>query len=286
MSGSSRMKGTDMLRFAIDEAKCTQCGLCVLDCPSQIIEARDGGVPSIRPESEERCIRCQHCLAICPSGAVSILGRDPADSLPLAADERPALAQAIRWIRGRRSVRQYRNENVSPELLSELLDALRDVPSGVNRRALTISVIDDKEAMGRFRAKTLDALAEAARAGRVPERYAYLTQAIPAWYDRGVDVIFRGAPHLLAVSASPEAACPQEDVILALAQFEFLAQSAGLGTVWCGMAKMALEILPDLKRELDLPPRHFYYAMLFGPPAVRYARSVQRDPLRVHRVRI
>ena len=45
-------------------------------------------------------------------------------------------------------------------------------------------------------------------------------------------MIFRGAPHLLVVSASPESVCPAEDVNLALAYFELMAQSAGLGTVW------------------------------------------------------
>ena len=65
---------------------------------------------------------------------------------------------------------------------------------------------------------------------------------------------------------------------IALATFELLAASAGLGTVWCGMLKMALELAPDLKPLLDLPAEGVhYYPMLFGYPAVEYARTVQRD---------
>jgi hypothetical protein len=60
-------------------------------------------------------------------------------------------------------------------------------------------------------------------------------------------------------------------------QFELLAQSAGLGTVWCGLLKLAFESAPTLKSLVDLPPGHHYYAMLFGHPAVHYARTVQRD---------
>lgn len=63
---------------------------------------------------------------------------------------------------------------------------------------------------------------------------------------------------------------------LALAYFELMAACAGLGTVWCGLAKMTLELLPELKTDLGLAPGH-YYTMLFGVPAVRYARTVQRD---------
>ncbi len=274
-----------MLQFVVDEKKCIRCGQCVFDCPARIIERTGEAVPFIRPENEERCIQCQHCLAVCPPGAVSIFGRDPAQSLPLAAGSFPDPDKMITLVRGRRSVRRYRDENVDPALLKRLLAALSNVASAINRRALTFSVIDDKAVMQRFRLKALNGLAEAEKAGRVPERFAYLMQAVPAWFEEGVDMIFRGAPHLLVVSAAPESVCPEEDVNLALADFELMAQSAGLGTVWCGMAKMTLEILPELKRTMGLTPGHFYYAMLFGLPSFHYARTVQRDDAaRIHRV--
>ena len=266
-----------MLQFVGDDAKCTRCDQCVLDCPSRIIERTGDAVPFIRPENEERCIQCQHCLAVCPSAAVSIFGRDPARSLPLAADSFPDVEKMMTLVRGRRSVRRYRDENVDPALLQRLLAALSNAASGINRRALTFAVIDDKAVMQRFRLKALNGLAEAGKAGRVPAQFAYLMQAVPAWFEEGVDMIFRGAPHLLVVSAAPESVCPQEDVNLALASFELMAQSAGLGTVWCGLAKMTLELLPELKETVGLTPGQFYYTMLFGLPSFRYARTVQRD---------
>ena len=266
-----------MLQFKVDQAKCTRCGQCVQDCPSRIIERTADAVPFIRPESEQSCIRCQHCLAVCPAAAVSIFGKNPADSLQLKAASFPALGKMINLVRGRRSVRRYQDKNVDPKLLQQLLAATANAPTAVNRMALTFSVIDDKDAMQRFRAKTLTALAAAVKAGRAPEQHAYLVQAVPAWFDQKVDVIFRGAPHLLTVSAGPESVCPQEDVNLALAYFELLAQSAGLGTVWCGLAKMTMELLPELKEVVGVPPKHYYYTMLFGVPAVHYARTVQRD---------
>ena len=61
------------------------------------------------------------------------------------------------------------------------------------------------------------------------------------------DIIFRGAPHALIVSAPPDAPCPAEDVVLALATFDLLAQSARLGTVWWGLLKMVLEVLPAFR---------------------------------------
>ena len=276
-----------MLNFQAHPDKCTRCGLCVQDCPSSIIERSGDAVPFIRPENEPRCIHCQHCLAICPAAAVTILCQNPVNSLPLTTPSLPKLDQMIHLVRGRRSVRRYRDQNVEPQLLGQILAALGNAPSAINRMPLTFAVIDDKAHMQRFRLQTLTALAKAAAAGCIPEQHAYLQQAVPAWSERKIDVIFRGAPHLLIVSASSDSVCPAEDVNLALAYFELMAQSAGLGTVWCGLAKMALELLPELKTVVGVPPGHYYYTMLFGLPAVQYPRTVQRDTAaQVRRVQV
>jgi nitroreductase/NAD-dependent dihydropyrimidine dehydrogenase PreA subunit len=267
-----------MLQFTVNKKLCTRCGLCAADCPARIILQEGQALPSIRPDQEAQCLQCQHCLAICPTAAISILGRYPENSLPLSTDSFPRLDQMTRFVRGRRSIRQYKDENVDPALIKTLLTTLANVPTGVNNRALTFAVIDDKAVMQRLREKVLAALAEAGKSGRIPERFKYLLDAPPAYYEHKVDIIFRGAPHALVVSAPPDAPCPGEDVALTLAYFELLAQSARLGTVWWGMFKMFLEILPDLKPLFGLPPRHrYYYGMLFGIPAIRYPRTVQRD---------
>jgi len=267
-----------MLDFVVDGNRCTRCGQCVRDCVAKIIIQTGTDTPCIRPGDEANCIRCQHCLAVCPEAAVSIFGLDPARSQPLKEDSFPALDKMLALVRGRRSVRQYRDENVDQGSLLQLLEALGNAPTGVNRRALTFAVIDNKETMRRFRAKAYDLLGEAVASGRVPGHHLnFLQEVASAWREKAEDTIFRGAPHLLAVSAGPDSVCPQEDVTLALAYFELMAQCAGLGTVWCGLAKWAMEAVPELKEAAGIPPDGSYYVMLFGLPAVRYPRTVQRD---------
>jgi len=266
-----------MLNFTVNEKRCTRCGLCAADCPAGIIKQEGKDLPSVQPGQEPECLQCQHCLAVCPTAAISILGRNPDDSLPLSVKSFPKLAQMTRLVRGRRSIRKYKDENVDPALIKTLLATLANVPTGVNRRELTFTVIDDKAIMHQLREKILEALAAAAMAKRIPDHFAYLQEAPPVYYANKVDIIFRGAPHALIVSAPPDAPCPGEDVALAIAYFELLAQCAGLGTVWWGMLKMVLETLPELKPLIGLPAGHAYYAMLFGVPAVRFRRTVQRD---------
>ncbi len=266
-----------MLNFTVQKDRCTRCGLCVLDCPSRIIKRNAEQMPYISGEDEENCLQCQHCLAICPTAAISILGFKPENSLLASGDSWPSFEQMDRFMRGRRSVRQYADQNVKRELIDQLLATVANAPTGVNSRSLTFTVIDDKSKLNHLRQEVMKALVEASEAGKIPPRLSYIEKAIDAYVEHRADVVFRGAPHVLIVSAPAQAPCAMEDVPIALAYFELLAQSAGLGTVWCGLLKLALETAPELKKLVDLPPDHHYYAMLFGRPAIRYARTVQRD---------
>ncbi len=266
-----------MIYFNVDDSLCTRCGLCASDCPSSIIGQTEEGRPSVSRRDAMNCIGCQHCLAICPSGAISILKKKPVDSIALDTARMPTLPAMDLLVRARRSVRQYRDENIPRDLLDRLLAAIAHAPSGVNRHDLVFHVIDDRSVMRDLRDTTLAKLETAVSEGRIPETFSYLHDAVPA-FRKGHDIIFRGAPHALIVSAGPHSVCPVEDAVIALAQFEMLACSAGLGTVWWGMFRMLLAVLPEIKETLGIPADHEYcYAMLFGFPAVRYSRTTQHD---------
>ena len=266
-----------MLKFSVRSDRCGGCGLCVQDCPARIIELNNDKFPFIAPENEEKCVECQHCLAVCPKGAISVLGLNPDSSMPLTTTNLPQLQEMTRLIRGRRSVRQYRENNVDQKLLRQLLATIAHAPTGCNHRSLTFTVIDDRDTLEWFRTQTMQSLRKTASAGNLPASMSFLQDVISNYFDKQEDGIFRGAPHLLIVSALPDAPCAAEDVTIALSNFELLAQSAGIGTVWCGMLKWVLELIPELKSLIGLPQGHPYYAMLFGYPAIRYARTVQRD---------
>ena len=262
------------LKFTVDADKCTQCDACILDCPRRII-FRTGAVPEILPQSEAVCLKCQHCMAVCPTGAVSILGLRPEDSMTVSPAALPTAHQMHALLRTRRSIRQYTKENVSPALIDELLATVANAPTGRNERDLRFLVVDDQTVMQTLLHRILDTLE--AKIQRNEPLPGFLPSAIKAYKEHGVDHIFRGAPHLLVVSAGKKSTCGKEDVDLALAYFELLAQSSGLGTVWCGFLKIIVDAAPELRPLLNLGPDTPFYAMLFGYPAVQYARGVQRD---------
>jgi ferredoxin len=262
------------INFIVDRDKCINCNACILDCPRNII-SRSGKFPEVLPEWETNCLECQHCLAVCPTGAVSIFGLHPENSIELDMEKLPSAKQMHTLLRGRRSVRQYKKENVSGEVIDELLATLANTPTGCNDRALKFLVVDDRELMKGFLVMLVEALEKQIHNGiPVPD---FLSLAVTAYRQNGVDEFFRGAPHLLVVSAGEKASCPKEDIDLALAYFELLAQCVGLGTTWCAFLKFAIDAAPELRSNLGLGPETPFFGMLFGHPAVRYARTVQRD---------
>lgn len=270
-----------MLQFSIDQQKCTRCGQCVNDCVAGIIDMRDG-YPVIAPEKESSCIECQHCLAVCPTGAVSILGKRAEDSVPV--DGSPADPKNVETlIMSRRSVRQYRDENLPPELMQKIFDVIGYAPTGVNFRQVLFTVVDDKNTMAKLRRTTMEGLAELMREGKLPPGRDYFNDCVRAWEEEGIDTIYRGAPHLVITSAPKDCPTPDADCLIALAYFELYAQSLGVGTVWNGLAKWTFtELLPELCGRLGIPDDHrLGYVMAFGLPEVRYHRTVQRGPARV-----
>ena len=265
-----------MVSFEIDQQRCTRCGQCVADCPARIIVMTEESFPSIAPEKEANCYKCQHCLAICPTGAVSILGLKPTDSRPLAGGY-PDPDRLETLIKGRRSVRRYKDENLDPQLMRRLLEVAWHAPTGMNSRNVMFTVVDDRMKLAGLRSEVMAGLGRLVRENRLPEEMVFFADFVRLWEEKQVDILFRDAPHLLIASAPLNGASPVPDCLIALSYFELFAQCLGVGTVWNGLVKWAInDLLPETRRRLRIPDDHVIgYMMVFGKPAVHFARTVQ-----------
>lgn len=273
-----------MLQFELNRAGCIRCGECLMDCPSRIITVQNDGFPGISPEKEKSCIGCQHCLAVCPTGIISILGRNPKESTPLE-NAYPAPESLEILMKGRRSVRRFVDENVDPELIEKILDVAGHAPSGVNNRKVRFTVLDEKEQVAALRDEVMAGLMKLMKENAIPKRMIHYARFLKVWERTQMDIIFRNAPHMVIASAPKDIPCPKEDCLIALTWFELYAQACGVGTLWNGLAKWAIdELLPETRAKLGIPEDHvFGYALSFGKPAVRYFRTVQHGPVEINR---
>ena len=219
-----------MLEFTIDVETCIGCGQCSTDCPAMII-SMETGVPAIAQDLEQFCIRCMHCVAICSEGSVSILGYTPDEGMALPSDKMPKPEQLEMLIKGRRSMRNYRDENIDPSIIEKLIEVAAHAPSGHNDRQLLYTLVDDKGIVYDIREEAFAGLEKLIKEEKLPEGMEMFGDIMEAWKSSGTDILFRGAPHLLIVSALEESASPLHDCIIALTTFEMYAQSMGVGTI-------------------------------------------------------
>lgn len=276
-----------MLNFTVDKETCISCGQCASDCPAMII-SMETNLPTIAENLQRFCIGCLHCVAVCSEGSVSILGYGPEEGLPLKKLEgMPKPEELELLIKGRRSVRNYQDENVDPALIDKLLEVTSHAPSGHNDRQLLFTLVDDKGVLYDLREEAFEGIEKCIEKNPDAEDMQLLSDIMKAWKNGGKDILFRAAPHLLVVSAQKDCAAPTHDGVIALTTFELYAQTYGLGTVWNGFATLIIQdIVPSLKQRLGIPEDHqIVYSMGFGKPALRYKRTIKRPAPNVNRVK-
>ena len=275
-----------MLDFKIDEAKCTQCGLCAKECPTLIIDGKNG-IPCIKEGKEKNCIKCQHCLAICPTGALSIFGKNPDDSVSVKGDIADA-EELERLILTRRSVRRFTNSEVNPDTIQSLLKTAAHAPTGHNKNQVLLSVTKTNEELNKVRELVYNTLKKAKEADALSGNLAMYGAFQNMWEAKGIDVIFRDAPHLIIASAPEKNSNGVADSVISLSYFELMANSMGIGTLWNGFLKAIIEeIAPELKDAFGIPANHrIGYIMVYGMPAVKFARSIQSDGLHLNHINL
>ena len=275
-----------MLNFKIDHAKCTQCGLCSQECPTLIINGRKG-IPEIKEGKEKNCIRCQHCLAVCPSGALSIFGKNPANSMAVQA-EIPTPEAMERMIKTRRSIRKFKPEEITPEINQKLLETAAYPPTGHNKNEVLLSVTETKEQLAKVRDRVYDAIKQAKESKTLSPQLAMYGNFQSVWESKSIDVLFRDAPHLLIASAPKNNNNGAADCVISMSYFELLANTMGIGTLWDGLLKVVFEhIAPELKQLINIPDDHeIGYMMVYGLPAVKYSRSIQSEALHLNKINL
>ncbi|HIS73764.1 TPA: nitroreductase family protein [Candidatus Galligastranaerophilus intestinavium] len=266
-----------MKNIVVDKSKCTHCGLCISDCVSGCISFDGENFP--KTDDEKRCISCQHCLAICPTGALSFGDKHPNNS------QNVEYSDILGLIKSRKSVRQYKDEEIPQELLDKLKQMLPYVPTGCNNHSLHFSIVETKSAMDEIRKKVNDLLIKTMSYKALSPIMNKFSRYKDAFL-KGEDVIFRGAPHMIVVSSPISAPCANIDPIIALSYFELYAQHLGIGTCWCGFAQACLMFFPQVCEMLEIPSGYKpVYAMLFGMPKVKYQRTTQPEPYTVSQIK-
>jgi nitroreductase/NAD-dependent dihydropyrimidine dehydrogenase PreA subunit len=259
-----------------DSTLCLQDGLCIRVCPVGRLALGADGRPQAQADPD--CLDCGHCAAVCPAGAVS-QGDGELKTMPpdwrLDADKVACLLEA------RRSIRAFRSEPLPQETIAAMINVAQYAPSGHNTQPLAWTVISAAPDLRRIANATATWMRQAI-AARSPLATLFHMQKIVDDWDRGVDGICRGAPHLVIAHAPASVPNASHTAAIALTYLDIAGQPLGVGTCWAGFVLVAAGASRDVHTVLGLPEgQRCAGVVMAGRPAVSYRRIPRRNQPRI-----
>jgi nitroreductase len=178
----------------------------------------------------------------------------------------------LKFIRGKRSIRQYKKKKIPKEIIDKIMYTMRYAPTGGNIRGLKCNIISDDEQIKALSEAVLDTLIGSPA---IPENY---TAMLKIKRKRGLDPIFYGASHVMIFhSPSP---LDMVNSVIAITHGMLSAQTLGIGSCWLYLAQRALIANEDLRKNVAKINGRVHGVFVLGYPAVKYARGPPRPKIR------
>ncbi|MFC2027381.1 nitroreductase family protein [Chloroflexota bacterium] len=270
-----------MASLLVDGEKCNKCGMCAAECPICIIQMVEKETPpSWADDAEALCINCGHCVAVCPTGALGLSTMPLKKCVPITKNLKTTPEQLEQFLKSRRSIRAYKKKPVEHEKLAKLIDIARYAPSGHNQQPVQWLVVEKRKDVKQLAQMTIDWLRGLIKKDPTFSEMVQ-AEALVAGWDSGIDVVTRGAPHLIFAHAQKDSV-PLGDCHIALTYLELAAHSMGVGACWGGFVQVGATYDPALAQALQLPEGHASFgAMMIGYPKYKFSRIPVRNDAQV-----
>jgi len=285
---------------SIDEEKCTVCGLCVKVCRGAPLYIEENKV-KVDQTRLFGCIACGQCVAICPANAISVVGRDlyPEDVFKLPPlNERATYGQFNSLLVSRRSVRDFQDREVEPELIQKIIEAASTSPMGVPPSEVGVTVLAGRPRVAEFKEMLLKDVQKMKpffnpftlalmRPFMSKEDYLGMKQFVLPVFTfyvedakTGRDWFLYNAPLAMCFYAS--AFADPADVYVAATTAMLAGQALGLGTCMLGFPMYFVRYDEAIRKHLHMPGTiRGGLTVIFGYPAVKYVRGIKRRFARV-----
>lgn len=266
-----------MTPFIVESERCVKDAICQAVCPKALIAIGADGFPFLPVDKASRCNLCGQCVAFCPEDAISLapFSGQAVEALDPALAVGPA--QALQFLKSRRSVRTFTDVPVPAATIRALLAAARMAPSGGNNQIVEWIVVERPGTVGEIARLIAEWFDTTCRTDPVLSK-RYAIDFILARFRAGTDVILRGAPHLVAAVTPAKAVWGAVDSAIALATFNLAAHAHGVGCCWAGYFIRATAALEALRAHLGVgPDMAVQGAMVFGNAKYRSYRVPCRN---------
>ncbi len=282
-------------QITLDTVKCNDCGICAEVCKGAPLIMVNGRL-EIEATRFFGCIGCGHCMCVCPQHCIQINGRDmnPADVLPLPdKSSRANFQQLYNLMLSRRSVRNFRDRLVEPEIIEKIVAAVATAPMGLPPSDVQILVLDTPAKVQEFAADVVAVMKKSRWffsplvnlllrpfLGREYQESAdsFIRPALDVFTGesaKGKDYLLYNAPLAMYFSCSPYA--DPADPLVAATYAMIAAESLGLGSCMIGTPAYFIKYSQGLKRKYDLPRKNQPgIVVIFGYPRINFRRALRR----------
>ncbi|MDD5562004.1 MAG: nitroreductase family protein [Candidatus Omnitrophica bacterium] len=267
-----------MITLKVNKKTCKGDGKCVEICPIKILRMNEKeGVPEFIPGGGDICINCGHCFAFCPPGSIELSTMDPKDSMRLEHSKLPNAHQVELLLKGRRSIRTYKDEPLSKESIEKLLDCCRYAPSGINRQPVNWLVVNSKDKVHELSGSVINWM-EGLLQAKSPLAESFRFDRLVESWKNCEDMICRSAPCIIIAYGFKDDPLVPQSCTISATYLELSAFGFGLGACWAGYVNMALNMSDDARKVVGLSGRAAAgAAMMVGHPKYRYNRIPVRN---------
>ena len=251
-------------KVMIDVDNCIGCGMCSKVCVAHNIKVKDKKAEILLDD----CLMCGQCTAICPKKAISISGYnteqiEKSDNIRLNPDD------VLEVIRFRRTIRQFKQKEISKEVIEQILEAGRLSHTAKNMQDVSFVVLNKEK--NRVEQMAINLF-------RKMKPLADLLSPMAGNNKIDRDFFFFNAPIAIVILAKDKT-----NGILAAQNMEFVAEAHGLGVLYSGYFTMAANASHKIKKAIKVPKgKKVAMTLVLGFPDVNYLRSVQRKQLDVN----
>jgi ferredoxin len=289
---------TEKAEISINLEKCTACGLCVSVCKDFSIVMADNKV-MVSDNPLFGCVGCGHCMAICPAGAIEIRGRTLSPDQLFELPDRGIAAnyeQLTALLERRRSIREFKDQEVEAELVEKILSAARTAPMGLPPSDVNVLVLNGKQKNRTF-AKDFCAYLEGMKWfvsdwflaimrpfwGKANHEMfrGFLKPVFGAYTEsmkQGINLVNYDAPLAMYFYGSPYT--DPADPIVAATYAMIAAESLGLGTCMLGAIHPLIQNGKQARQFREAHGIRFKSReglfVVFGYPAVHYKKGIRR----------
>lgn len=241
--------------FKINEDKCIKCGKCAEVCPFTCI-SMENEYPEMKEAKRQACMKCLHCAAICPTEAL-IFDNMPCEKSQVQNPGENTYNEMKNMLLSRRSKRNFNNNQVPEDVISEIIRISDFAPSAKNQHPQNWIVVHEQSKA----ARVMELVVEWVKANQV-------SLEIISELENGNNIVTFDAPHLILGYAPREGKInPYTDTTIALTDIDLLFHAKGIGACWAGYLTRITNASKEIKELLGIGEEmQVFGALAFGYP--------------------